>query len=232
MFEPSSGEAIVGRGVAGRYRGAELGDELEFGRGRWKVVGVFESGGTSFESEVWVRRARARRTTRSARSPTRACACASPTAPTCDALARRIDDDPRYALEAQPETEYYAKQAESANALYVLVVGARGAGRHRRGLRRHQHAVRRGAGAHAPRSARCARSASRAASILVSFLIESLRDRARRLRGRRRARRRCSGGASRGCSAASASAPRPSHQRDPAARRPRATSSRRSSSRS
>ena len=39
------------------------------------------------------------------------------------ALERRIDDDPRYALEAQPETDYYAKQAESANALYVLVIG-------------------------------------------------------------------------------------------------------------
>ena len=54
MFRPSSGEAIVGSGVAGRYRGAQLGSELEFGRGRWKVVGVFESGGSSFESEVWV----------------------------------------------------------------------------------------------------------------------------------------------------------------------------------
>ncbi len=54
MFTPSTGEAIVGRGVAGRYQGAQLGEELEFGRGRWQVVGVFESNGSSFESEVWV----------------------------------------------------------------------------------------------------------------------------------------------------------------------------------
>jgi ABC-type antimicrobial peptide transport system permease subunit len=39
------------------------------------------------------------------------------------ALARRIDDDPRFALAAQAETDYYAAQAESANALYILVVG-------------------------------------------------------------------------------------------------------------
>jgi ABC-type antimicrobial peptide transport system permease subunit len=38
-------------------------------------------------------------------------------------LERRIDDDPRYALDAQPESDYYAKQAESANSLYLLVVG-------------------------------------------------------------------------------------------------------------
>jgi putative ABC transport system permease protein len=37
--------------------------------------------------------------------------------------SRRIDDDPRYAIEAQTESEYYAKQAESANALYILVIG-------------------------------------------------------------------------------------------------------------
>src|ERR1019366_6647177 len=38
-------------------------------------------------------------------------------------LQRRIDNDPRYALEAQRETDYYAKQSESANSLYALVIG-------------------------------------------------------------------------------------------------------------
>ena len=32
MFQPSSGEAVVGVGAAGRYRGAQLGEELQFGR--------------------------------------------------------------------------------------------------------------------------------------------------------------------------------------------------------
>ncbi len=40
-----------------------------------------------------------------------------------DALARRIDEDPRFALEARPEQEYYADQAESFRVFYVLVVG-------------------------------------------------------------------------------------------------------------
>ena len=44
------------------------------------------------------------------------------------ALERRIDDDPRYAIEAQSESAYYAKQAESANSLYILVIGIAGAG--------------------------------------------------------------------------------------------------------
>jgi ABC-type lipoprotein release transport system permease subunit len=122
IFEPSSGEALVGRGVAGRYQGARLGETLDFGRGRWKVVGIFESGGNSFESEVWVD---VRELANDAKRPFPYSSFRLSVAPGADvdALARRIGDDPRHALEAQPETAYYAKQAESANTLYVLVVG-------------------------------------------------------------------------------------------------------------
>ncbi|HZR82729.1 MAG TPA: ABC transporter permease [Candidatus Binatia bacterium] len=122
MIRPSSGEAIVGKGVLGRYAGAEIGSELEFGRGRWKVVGIFESAGSSFESEVWVDVRElandARRTFPYSGVRVRA---ASPGE--ADALRRRIDGDPRYAIEALPETDYYEKQTKSANTLYVLVVG-------------------------------------------------------------------------------------------------------------
>ncbi len=122
MFEPSRSEAIVGRGVAGRYVGAELGADLEFGRGTWKVVGVFESGGTSFESEVWVD---ARELAADARRPVPYSGLRLRAAPGADmaALARRIDDDTRFTLEATPERDYYAKQAESANVFYWIVVG-------------------------------------------------------------------------------------------------------------
>lgn len=121
-FQPSSGEAIVGKGVAGRYVGAQLGDVLDFGRGHWKVVGVFESEGSSFESEVWVDvrelAADAKRSIPYSGLRLRAADGAD-----MDALARRIAADSRWSLEATPEPEYYEKQAESANALYVIVVG-------------------------------------------------------------------------------------------------------------
>jgi ABC-type lipoprotein release transport system permease subunit len=121
-FRPSSGEALVGSGVAGRYRGARLGEELEFGRGRWKVVGVFESGGSSFESEVWVD---ARELANDAKRtlPYSSFRLRVADGADRDALVRRIGADSRHALEAMPEIDYYAEQAESANTLYVLVIG-------------------------------------------------------------------------------------------------------------
>ena len=122
MFAPSSGEAIVGSGAAGRYVGARVGDELAFGRGRWRVVGRFEAGGSSFESEVWVD---ARELANDAKRPVPYSGVRLRVADGADrdALARRIGADPRWALEAKPETDYYAAQAESANVFYLIVIG-------------------------------------------------------------------------------------------------------------
>jgi len=122
MIEPSQGEAVLGRGVAQRYAGAALGKEMKFGRRTWKVVGILDSGGSSFESEVWVD---ARDLAADAKRPIPYSGMRIKVADGADrdALIRRIGDDSRWALDAKPETEYYAKQAESAQALYGLVVG-------------------------------------------------------------------------------------------------------------
>jgi putative ABC transport system permease protein len=50
----STDEAMVGRRLVGRYRGLKLGGDLELKTGRKiQIVGVFEAGGSSYESEVW-----------------------------------------------------------------------------------------------------------------------------------------------------------------------------------
>jgi putative ABC transport system permease protein len=52
--QPATDEAIVGTRVARRYRGLAIDGEIEMDKGRTlKVVGVFEAGGSAFESEVW-----------------------------------------------------------------------------------------------------------------------------------------------------------------------------------
>ena len=118
MFVPSSHEAVVGRGVLGRYADTTVGSELEFGRGKWRVVGILDAGGSSFESEVWVD---VRELANDAKRfyPYSGIRLHAASEAALATLAQRIDDDPRYALEAQRETDYYAKQAESANSLYV-----------------------------------------------------------------------------------------------------------------
>ena len=53
MFRPGLNEVMVGAGLVNRYKDCALGATLGFGRGTWKVVGIFAAGGSSFESEVW-----------------------------------------------------------------------------------------------------------------------------------------------------------------------------------
>lgn len=121
MFRPSSAEAIVGKSLVGRYEGTNLGSKLKFGRGEWTVVGIFEADGSSFESEVWVD---VRELAADAKRPLPYSGIRLRANSEAELwlLKERIEADPRYALQADRETDYYAKQSESANSLYVLVV--------------------------------------------------------------------------------------------------------------
>jgi ABC-type antimicrobial peptide transport system permease subunit len=113
---PGTMEAVVGRGIAMRYPEAAIGQSLRFGRGVWQVVGI--SGRGSSCRRGLGRCAPVGRC--QALAPYSGFECAGP-AGDLAALARRIDADPRWALEASPETEYYADQAESARTLFVIV---------------------------------------------------------------------------------------------------------------
>jgi putative ABC transport system permease protein len=59
-IQPGTREALVGRGLLGRYEGLRLGESFDLAAAcPIRVVGVLESGGSSYESEVWVDRATA-----------------------------------------------------------------------------------------------------------------------------------------------------------------------------
>ncbi|HEX5649791.1 MAG TPA: FtsX-like permease family protein [Steroidobacteraceae bacterium] len=53
MFLRGRDEVIVGRGVFAQFGNVDLGREVKWGSQTWRVVGVFEAGGSVSESEVW-----------------------------------------------------------------------------------------------------------------------------------------------------------------------------------
>ena len=119
FFNPSVREVIVGKGLVGRYKNCAVGSTLHFGRGDWKVVGMFEAGGSSFESEVWADihdvQADSQRGAYYAIARLKV-------APGADekALVNRIADDPRINLQAETEEQYYKDQSVVANQLRWL----------------------------------------------------------------------------------------------------------------
>jgi putative ABC transport system permease protein len=53
MFSPGSNEIIVGRGIARDFIGFSTGEKIRLRGVDWIVVGIFESNGSVFESELW-----------------------------------------------------------------------------------------------------------------------------------------------------------------------------------
>lgn len=53
MFNFGLRELIVGSGVTGKFKGAAIGDEVKFAGDSWKIVGIFDSDGSGFDSEMW-----------------------------------------------------------------------------------------------------------------------------------------------------------------------------------
>src|SRR5262245_10423743 len=53
MFNRGSNEVVVGKALLREFEGFEIGYTVAFGATRWNVVGVFDAGGSVFESEIW-----------------------------------------------------------------------------------------------------------------------------------------------------------------------------------
>ena len=118
-FEPGRREMVVGQGVHGIRAGTDIGDKIPFGRGEWEVVGIFNAGGSAYNSEIWADGNLA--TADLNRGSTRSVALVRATDEAAAlALANRIKDDQRLLLEGRLEREYYEQQMASAAPIQSL----------------------------------------------------------------------------------------------------------------
>ena len=53
MFTPGLTELVVGKNATVSYAGLTLGNTISLGSMRWKIVGIFDAGGSAFDSDVW-----------------------------------------------------------------------------------------------------------------------------------------------------------------------------------
>jgi putative ABC transport system permease protein len=118
-FEEGKREIVVGRGLHAIRAGTEIGDKIEFGRGAWEVVGIFDAGKSAFNSEVWAPGALA--TSDLGRGATRSSVLVkAEDAVAAQALLNRVSDDQRLMLEAKSERAYYEAQMTSAMPVWTL----------------------------------------------------------------------------------------------------------------
>jgi putative ABC transport system permease protein len=118
-FTPGQREVVVSNSIRKRFEHTNVGDSLEFGKGAWKVVGVFDSRGMAFESEVWgdVNQM----SSDFDRQGVYSSAYLRATDPVAaDALKHRVSDDQRLKLDGMLEPEYYATQTKSGNVIQFI----------------------------------------------------------------------------------------------------------------
>jgi putative ABC transport system permease protein len=110
-FEPGLAELIVGRGVARTIDGLALGAKPRFGGREWTVVGLFDSNGSAFDSEVWCD---ARLLNESFGRPAGVSQSVTARLASRESLGTFKDaltSDPRLTVMVQSEQEYYASRS-------------------------------------------------------------------------------------------------------------------------
>lgn len=115
-IKPGVNEAITSENMARRFENLGLGEKLEINKVDFQIVGHFEAGGSSAESEVWtdVRDiAGARRSDETISSVT----LRATDAKTLDSLQKLIETDDQFKLKAVTETKYFEDQMTAAIAI-------------------------------------------------------------------------------------------------------------------
>ncbi|MBI4364758.1 MAG: ABC transporter permease [Candidatus Latescibacteria bacterium] len=131
LFEPGLEEVVVGRLVSQRFAHGSVGDRIKLAGRQWSIVGVFDSDGASFDSEVWgdvelfmpvFDRPVYQSVTFRLDDPSH-----------LEAVRGRLEADPRMSVQVKREDEFYAAQSATLAALlrglglFVTLIMALGA---------------------------------------------------------------------------------------------------------
>jgi ABC-type lipoprotein release transport system permease subunit len=120
MLAAGSSEIIAGKSIAARFRGGGLGETLHFGQRDWTVVGVFDAGGSAFESEIW---GDVEQLMQAFRRPVFSSVILKLNDPArFEGLKERLESDPRLTVEAKRESRFYAEQSEVL-AKFINILG-------------------------------------------------------------------------------------------------------------
>lgn len=121
FFQPGLNELVVGKNVAHSYIGFELGKTVRFGGGTWNVVGVFNAGGSAFDSELWCD---ANVLNQVYQRPQNLFQSVTVRLVSPEALSKfrnALTSDPRVTVQVDREVDYYEKQSRQMTTLIVVL---------------------------------------------------------------------------------------------------------------
>ncbi len=123
FFRPGLAELVVGTNAARSYAGFDLGATVRFGGGAWKVVGIFDAGGSAFDSELWCD---ANVLNQVYQRPQNIFQSVTVRLVSPAALAQfksALTADPRLTVQVDSEIAYYEKQSQQVTTM-IAVLGS------------------------------------------------------------------------------------------------------------
>ncbi len=117
-FRPGLREVNVSQSLSSRFQNLKLGESIHMARSDWRVVGIFDAGGTAYDSELWA-------------SYEEVCQdwdrpiyssilLKAESAEAAESIGKKVADDQRINLQAIPQVKYYADQTSASVGIKAL----------------------------------------------------------------------------------------------------------------
>ncbi len=123
FFQPGLAELVVGRNVDKTYAGLSLGDSVTFVGGTWRVVGVFDAGGSAFDSEVWCDAPVLNQVYHRPENAFQSVTVHLTSPSSLQQFKDAVSSDPRMNVDISSEVDYYAAQSTVLTRVIKLLGG-------------------------------------------------------------------------------------------------------------
>lgn len=122
FIKPGINEIIVGSNATNLYKGLKLGEVAKLGSISFNVVGVFDSGGSAFDSEVWCDSKLLNQTFKRPDNIFQSVTCKLSSEKDFNDFKDTLSKDPRLTIKCENEIAYYERQSKMIST-FIRVLG-------------------------------------------------------------------------------------------------------------
>jgi putative ABC transport system permease protein len=123
FFQPGLAELVIGKNVASTYEGLEYGKPIAFGGQNWTVVGIFDAGGSAFDSEVWADSRVLNQVYKRPENLYQSVTVRMDSPAAFNQLKDSLTADPKLTVQVDRELDYYARQSQVLTTLITVLGG-------------------------------------------------------------------------------------------------------------
>lgn len=133
FLTPGLNELVVGMYATKNYTGLDLNRTVKLGGSQWTIVGIFDAGGSAFDSEAWCDANNLNQTYKRPENIFQSATVSLTSEDAFDTFKNAISTDPRLTLDTEREQVYYEKQSQMVSKLikvlgflvaFVMAIGA------------------------------------------------------------------------------------------------------------